>query len=109
MANLYANSPWKSCRPLKGLEGSNPSFSAKRKVLEPQRFQGFFAIHFSLLTPKFTPNRNLTPEYLPFSQALHSNPASAPLAIATVAVVCRRSCGLASGLPMAAVIRLKRL
>ena len=31
---------WKSCRPLKGLEGSNPSFSATES-LETVRFQGF--------------------------------------------------------------------
>ena len=31
---------WKSCRPLKGLEGSNPSFSATES-LGTVRFQGF--------------------------------------------------------------------
>ena len=32
---------WKSCRPLKGLEGSNPSFSAKGKALYRNWYKAF--------------------------------------------------------------------
>ena len=33
---------WKSCRPLKGLEGSNPSFSAKMN--DPTQFEQMLVI-----------------------------------------------------------------
>ena len=36
---------WKSCIPQKGIEGSNPSFSAKKKTRYSFRIPGFFCVY----------------------------------------------------------------
>ena len=48
---------WKSCRPLKGLEGSNPSFSATRNP-ETAMVSGFFSAVFPVFFPLRPPKRH---------------------------------------------------
>ena len=48
---------WKSCRPLKGLEGSNPSFSATRNP-GTAMVSGFFSAVFPLFFPLRPPKRH---------------------------------------------------